>query len=56
MFAVLPTGFGESLCSCSPVALYKILKKEAGHSIVMVVSPLLAIMKDQLDSICIGCC
>ncbi len=51
VFAVLPTGFGKSLCyACLPVALDKILKKEAGHSIVVVVTPLLAIMKDQVDS------
>ena len=33
VFAVLPTGFGKSLCyACLPAAFDKILEKEKGHS------------------------
>eukprot|EP00731_Ephydatia_muelleri_P025636 Em0017g719a len=48
VFAILPTGFGKSLCyACLPVAFDKCQKKERGYSIVVVVSPLVAVMKDQ---------
>ena len=51
VFAILPTGFGKSLCyACLPVAFDKCQKKERGYSIVVVVSPLVAIMKDQVRS------
>ena len=48
VFAILPTGFGKSLCL--PVAFDNCQKKERGYSIVVVVSPLVAIMKDQVRS------
>ena len=49
VFAILPTGFGKSLCyACLPAAFDAINKKERGHSIAMIVTPLLAIMKDQV--------
>lgn len=49
VFAILPTGFGKSLCyACLPAAFDAINKKERGHSIAVVVTPLLAIMKDQV--------
>ena len=49
VFAVLPTGFGKSLCyACLPFTFDKILQKEKGYSLVIVVTPLLAIMKDQV--------
>ncbi|KAL5510411.1 hypothetical protein EMCRGX_G005949 [Ephydatia muelleri] len=51
VFAILPTGFGKSLCYASlPVAFDKCQKKERGYSIVVVVSPLVAIMKDQVPT------
>ncbi|KAL5484051.1 hypothetical protein EMCRGX_G020485 [Ephydatia muelleri] len=51
VFAILPTGFGKSLCyACLPVAFDKCQKKERGYSIVVVVSPLVAIMKDQVST------
>ena len=54
VFAVLPTGFGKSLCyTCLPLTFDKLFKKEPGHSIVMVITPLLAIMKDQVSAITI---
>ena len=49
VFAILPTGFGKSLCyACLPATFDGIDKKERGHTIVVVVTPLLAIMKDQV--------
>ena len=49
VFAILPTGFGKSLCyACLPAAFDSIGKRERGHSLVLVVTPLLAIMKDQV--------
>ena len=51
VFAILPTGFGKSFCyACLPVAIDKCQKKERGYSIVVVVSPLVAIVKDQVRS------
>ena len=50
VFAVLPTGFGKSLCdACLPAAFDKVLEEEKGTSIVVVVTPLLAIIHDQVD-------
>ena len=49
VFGVLPTGFGKSLCfACLPLVFDKLLRKPQGYSIVLVVSPLVAIMKDQV--------
>lgn len=54
VFAVLPTGFGKSLCyACLPRAFDDILNKERGYSIIVVVTPLLAIMKDQVRLGCV---
>ena len=51
VFAILPTDFGKSLCYAGLlVAFDKCQKKERGYSIVVVVSPLVAIMKDQVRS------
>ena len=48
VFAVLPTGFGKSLCySCLP-GVFDILLENPRYSIVVVVSPLTAIIKDQV--------
>ena len=47
VFAVLPTGYGKSLCySCLPKAWDCLLQTEG--CIVIVVTPLLAIIKDQV--------
>ena len=49
VFAALPTGYGKSLCyGCMP-RVYDDLRSTSG-SIVMVVSPLSALMKDQVES------
>ena len=51
VFVVLPTGFGKTLCfTCLPIVfdeLYPSIKP----SIVLVVTPLIAIMQDQVSSI-----
>ena len=50
VFALLPTGFGKSLCfQCLPL-LYDQLFPAEDPSIVLVVTPLTAIMKDQASS------
>ena len=47
VFAVLPTGFGKSMCfQCLPLLFDQL--KEDSHNIVLVVTPLTAIMKDQV--------
>ena len=49
VFALLPTGYGKSLCyACLPI-LYDKLYKEVNRSIVVVVTPLTAIMQDQVS-------
>ena len=54
VFVSLPTGHGKSLChACLPLS-FDFLKKppcsrDTGHSIVVVVSPLLSLMKDQVS-------
>ena len=49
VFSVLPTGFGKSLCyACLPLAFDQFMKKERGYSLVIVVTPLVSIMEDQV--------
>ena len=51
VFAVLPTGYGKSLCyGCLPLVFDRLHDGEE-RSIVVVVSPLIAIMKDQASSV-----
>ena len=54
VFAVLPTGFGKSLCyACLPLAFEEIESSPADQKpIVIVVSPLIVIMKDQVNTSC----
>ena len=63
VFVSLPTGSGKSLCySILPWAFDLLRKRAAESSVVVVVSPLIALMKDQVESlrrktvtaICIG--
>ena len=50
VFGVLPTGYGKSLCyACLPLIFDKLLQKPHGSSIAVVVSPLVAICKDQVS-------
>ena len=49
VFVVLPTGFGKSACyQCLPWLYDEVLPEASGSSIVVVVTPLTAIMKDQV--------
>ena len=48
VFAVLPTGFGKSLCyECLPL-VFDDMRTDRLKSIIIVVTPLIAIMKDQV--------
>ena len=48
VFVVLPTGYGKSLCyAILPLVFDKLYKKKG--SIAMVVSPLISLMKDQVN-------
>ena len=51
VFAVLPTGYGKSLCyQCLPYVFNKLFFDGREHSsIIIVISPLIAIMKDQVN-------
>ena len=47
MFVSLPTGYGKSLCYAALPAAFDSLRRSPSQSIVVVVSPLIALMKDQ---------
>ena len=48
VFVSLPTGYGKSLCYATLPAAFDSLRNTLSKSIVLVVSPLIALMKDQL--------
>ena len=48
VFVSLPTGSGKSLCYCVLPAVFDSLRGVKGLSIIVVVSPLIALMKDQI--------
>ena len=52
VFAVLPTGFGKSLCYACLPGVFDALYSSSG-SVVVVISPLTAIIKDQVCSACV---
>ena len=58
VFVMLPTGSGKSLCYTALPSVFDILRGKDGH-IVIVVSPLVALMKDQVHcrsmSVCERC-
>ena len=56
VLTVLPTGFGKSLCYQALPAIFDFMKSEGKQreSIVIVVSPLNALIRDQLQKL-IGC-
>ena len=49
VFAVLPTGFGMSLCYACPPTVFGLVLPVEGTLIVFAVAPLTAIMKDQVS-------
>ena len=49
VFVSLPTGFGKSLCYILLPAVFDALWKQSKKYIILVVSPLIALMNDQLD-------
>ena len=49
VFAVLPTGFGKSLCYACPPTVFGLVLPVEGTSIVFAVASLAAIMKDQVN-------
>ena len=49
VFAILPTGYGKSLFfTCLPFALDMLLEKQPGYLLVIVLSPLKALMENQV--------
>ena len=48
MFVSLPTGSGKSLCYCLLPSVFDALRVTEGRSIVVIVSPLISLMKDQV--------
>ena len=54
VFVCLPTGFGKSLCYYSIPVIYDMLRAEERSfpwSLIVIVSPLIALMKDQVASL-----
>lgn len=49
-FVSLPTGSGKSLCYCALPLVFDKLRKIQDRSIALVVSPLIALMKDQVSA------
>ena len=48
VFVSLPTGYGKSLCYAALPPAFDKIRDTDQHSIVIVVSPLIALMKDQV--------
>ena len=49
VFVVLPTGFGKSLCfACLPL-IFDRVREDGLSSIIIIITPLIAIMKDQVS-------
>ena len=51
VFVSLPTGSGKTLCYSILPGTFDILRKNRSPSIVLVISPLVALMKDQVTSL-----
>jgi len=50
LFAVLPTGFGKTMCFASLPLIHKNLNPSDDRSFVLVVTPLTAIIKSQVST------
>ena len=50
VFVSLPTGYGKSLCYAALFYAFDQLRASSHPSIIIVVSPLVALMKDQVAS------
>ena len=51
VFLSLPTGYGKSLCySCLPL-VFDMIKQKIAFSVIIVVSPLNALIKDQVNAL-----
>ena len=48
VFVALPTGYGKSLCYCCLPRVVDLVRSVEKQSIVVVVSPLITLMKDQV--------
>ena len=55
VFLSLPTGSGKSLCFAALPWIFDELHQRKGGSIVIVVSPLIALMKDQVNMMAAWC-
>ena len=54
VFGVLPTGFGKSLCyACLPILFDELEFSTSGPSIIVVVTPLVAIINDQVYEVAV---
>ena len=54
VFAVLPTGYSKSLCyECLPI-IFDSLRTDGLESVIIVISPLVAIIKDQVRKHLLG--
>ena len=51
VFITLPTGFGRSLCYFCLPSVFDALKDSTAWSVVLVVSPLMSLMNDQVQSL-----
>ena len=51
VFVSLPTGYGKSLCYTLLPCVFDLLRKVEKKSIALIVSPLVALMQDQVSAI-----
>ena len=51
VFVSLPTGYGKSLCYAALPAAFDSLRRSPSQSILVVVSPLIALRKDQVATL-----
>ena len=56
VLAVLPTGFGKSLCYACQLTVFSLVLPVEGALIVFAVAPLTAIMKDQVSVASLRAC